>query len=141
VREFFDTSALVAAFWGDHPYHQASLRRFAQAARGNSACGAYSVAEVYSVLTRLPVRPAIPPEQAWLLVEQIENRLALVTLTVAEYIGAIRRAAGQGLAGGRIYDALLLSCARKVRAETIYTWNLAYFQRIAPDLSERMRTP
>jgi predicted nucleic acid-binding protein len=93
------------------------------------------------VLTRLPVRPTIPPEQAWLLVEQIEHRLTMVTLTMAEYIGAIRQAAGQGLAGGHIYDALLLSCARKVQPETIYTWNLADFQRIAPDLSERMRTP
>lgn len=141
MREFFDTSALVSAFWGDHPYHEASLRRFAQAARGSSACGAHSVAEVCSVLTRLPVRPTIPPEQAWLLVEQIEHRLTMVTLSVAEYIDTIRQAAGQGLAGGRIYDALLLSCARKVQPETIYTWNLADFQRIAPDLSERLRTP
>jgi predicted nucleic acid-binding protein len=141
VREFFDSSALVSAFWGDHPSHASSLQLFAQAARDRSACGAPSLAEVYSVLTRLPVRPAILPEHAWLLVEQIEQRLTIVTLDVGEYVDTVRRAASQGLGGGRIYDALLLSCARKIEAESIYTLNLPDFRRIAPDLAERMRTP
>ncbi len=29
----------------------------------------------------------------------------------------------------------------KVRAETLYTWNLRDFQRLGPDVSARVRTP
>ncbi|GAC1639669.1 MAG: hypothetical protein NVS9B14_20930 [Candidatus Acidiferrum sp.] len=53
----------------------------------------------------------------------------------------MRAAAERGIAGGRVYDALLLQCARKSKAEIIYTWNLKHFQAIAPDLTKRMRTP
>jgi predicted nucleic acid-binding protein len=46
-----------------------------------------------------------------------------------------------GFASGRIYDALLLRCAAKVKAQTIYTWNLKHFRAVAPELAGRMRTP
>jgi predicted nucleic acid-binding protein len=141
VTEFFDTSVLVSVFWGDHPNHEVALRRFVRATRTTSACSAHSAAEVYSVLTRLPVRPPIPPEQGLLFVAQMEERLTLVALNGAEYMEAVRRAANRGATGGRIYDALLLSCARKIQATTIYTLNIADFQRLAPDLAKRIRTP
>ncbi len=141
MKDFLDTSVLVSVFWGDHPKHEAALPLFVHATPANSACGAHSFAEVYSVLTRLPVRPPIPPEQALLFLAQMEERLTLVGLEPAEYVDAIRRAAGHGVTGGRIYDALLLRCARKVRAATIYTWNVADFQRLAPELATRIRHP
>jgi predicted nucleic acid-binding protein len=46
-----------------------------------------------------------------------------------------------GLAGGIVFDALLLACARKVDAERIYTWNVRHFRMVAPDLAERIVTP
>jgi hypothetical protein len=49
--------------------------------------------------------------------------------------------AGRGFTGGRVYDALLLSCAPKAKAQTIYTWNAKHFQAIAPELAGRIRTP
>jgi hypothetical protein len=52
-----------------------------------------------------------------------------------------QQAAARGFVSGRVYDALLLQCAAKVKAETIYTWHLKHFRAIRPDEAERMRTP
>lgn len=141
MTSFFDTSVMIAAFWGDHPHHEASLELFARATPRTGACGVHSLAEVYAVMTALPVRPVIAPEQAVLFVEQISDRLSVVTLDHAEYLTATREAADRGADGGRIYDALLLACARKCRAGRIYTWNQKHFSKIAPDLASRLITP
>ena len=65
----------------------------------------------------------------------------VVPLAAQDYVEAATSVAMQGLGGAMIYDALLLQCARKVNAEVIYTWNVRHFQRLAPDLAERIRTP
>src|SRR6266851_5341895 len=122
MKEFFDTSVLVAAFRRDHVHHVPSLKRFAAAEKRHSACGLHSLAEVFSVMTTLPVKPMIPPEQALLFVEEIRNRLTLVSLSAEEYFAAIQSAA---------------SC----KALAVYTWNLKHYQSLAPDLAPRIQTP
>jgi predicted nucleic acid-binding protein len=141
MKEFFDTSVLVAAFWGGHVHHVPSLKRFAAAEKRHSACGVHSLAEVYAVMTALPVRPMIPPEQALLFVEEVRNRLALVSLSAEEYFAAIQNAASRGFTGGRIYDSLLLACAAKCKAQAVYTGNLKHYQPLAPGLAPRIQTP
>jgi len=141
MKEFFDTSVLIAAFWGGHVHHQSSVTRLGAANRKHSACGTHSLAEVYAVMTALPVKPAIPPEQALLFVQEVRDRLALVALDGDEYFAAIQKSAERGFAGGRIYDALLLACAAKVRAQAIYTWNVKHFQALAPELAARIHSP
>src|SRR6266567_7317281 len=139
MKEFFDTSVLVAAFWGGHVHHPPSLKRFAAAEKRHSACGIHSLAEVYAVMTVLPVKPMIPPEQALLFVEEVRERLTLVSLSAEEYFVAIQNAASRGFAGGRIYDSLLLACAAKCQAQAVYTWNLKHYHSLAP--SRPPRTP
>jgi predicted nucleic acid-binding protein len=141
MKEFFDTSVLIAAFHGGHVQHLPSLKRFAAAEKRHSACGIHSLAEVYAVMTALPVKPMIPPEQAVLFVEEVRNRLTLVSLSAEEYFAAIQSTASQGFTGGRIYDTLLLACAAKCKAQYIYTWNLKHYQSLAPDLAPRIQTP
>ena len=92
-------------------------------------------------MTALPVKPAIPPEQAWLFVEEIRKRLTTVTLDADEYFDALRLSADRGFSSGRVYDALLLRCAAKVKPRAIYTFNVRHFQAIAPELADRIRTP
>ncbi|HYL83269.1 MAG TPA: PIN domain-containing protein [Candidatus Angelobacter sp.] len=141
MREFFDTSILVASFWAGHVHHVPSLKRFAAAEPRHSACGIHTLAEVYGVMTTLPVKPVIPPEQALLFIEEVRDRLTLVSLSAAEYYATIQKAAARSFTGGRIYDALLLSCAAKSKARAIYTWNLKHYQSLAPDLASRIQTP
>lgn len=132
---------MVAAFWGDHQGHDASLKLFAGSNPGIGACGAHSLAEVYAVMTALPVHPSLAPDQVILLIEQIPGRLRVIALDDGDYMDLIRELAGRSVSGGRTYDGLLLACARKSKAETIYTWNTRHFQRLAPDLADRIRTP
>lgn len=141
MKEFFDTSVLVAAFLGDHPHHKASANVFARADRKHSSCGAHTLAELYSTLTSLPLKPMIAPEQALLFLGDVRSRLSLMALDETEYFTAIERAAGRRISGGRIYDALLLQCAVKAKADVIYTWNLKHFQQLAPDLASAIKTP
>ncbi len=141
MKEFFDTSVLVAAFRREHVHHVPSLKRFAAAEKRHSACGLHSLAEVFSVMTTLPVKPMIPPEQALLFVEEVRDRLTLVSLSAEEYFAAVQNAASRGFTGGRIYDALLLACAAKCKAQAVYTWNLKHYQSLAPDLAPRIQTP
>jgi predicted nucleic acid-binding protein len=139
LRQFFDSSILIAAFWGGHVHHEPSIKLLASASRKDSACGIHTLAEVFAVMTALPLKPLIPPEQGLLFVGEIRQRLALVSLDPEEYFATIRNAAEQGITGGRVYDALLLRCAAKSKAKT--TWNLKHFQLFAPHLSDRIRTP
>jgi len=141
MKEFFDTSVLIASFWGGHVHHQASVARLGAASKKQSACGIHSLAEVYAVMTALPVKPLIPPEQALLFVEEVRNRLTLVSLTSEEYFATIQRTAARGFSSGRVYDALLLACAAKVGARTIYTWNLKHYHALAPETTAQIRTP
>ena len=92
-------------------------------------------------MSAMPVAPVIPPEQVMLFVNELRERLALISLDEAEYLTAIQGCVDRSFAGGRVYDALLLGCAGKSKAQTIYTWNLKHFQLIAPELASRIRTP
>ena len=141
MREFFDTSVLVAAFRRGHVHHEPSIKRLAEAETKLSACAIHTFAEVYATMTALPVKPSIPPEQVLLFIQEMRQRLSPISLEPEEYYDALQQASDRGLTSGRIYDALLLSCAAKSKAQTIYTWNLKHFHAIAPHLGPMIRTP
>lgn len=92
-------------------------------------------------MSALPVRPVIPPEQVLLFVNEIRERCTVITLDEADYLETIRKTAEAGAVSGRVYDALLLRCAVKAKAEKIYTWNVKHFQAMEPALAERILTP
>ena len=94
---------------------------------------------MYAVMTVLPVRPAIPPEQVLLFVEEIRKRLTVISLDEEEYFAAIGEAAQRGFTSGRVYNALLLRCASEAKAQTIFTRNLKHFRTIAPEVQNRVR--
>ena len=64
-----------------------------------------------------------------------------VTLTADEYMSVIERASAEGIAGGAIYDGLLLACAEKAKVQRIYTFNLVDFRRVAPHLAKLIVAP
>lgn len=141
AASFFDTSVLIAAHDAGRPGHAESLRLISSAARSNCACAAHSLAEFYSVISRLPGSWRLRPDLAVTLVEEVAARVTIVALTAQEYLATLQSAAQLRIAGGTIYDALLVACARKVNAERIYTWNERHFKLVAPDLAERIMAP
>ncbi len=141
MKAFFDTSALVPVFYGDHEHHEASTATFKCYSKQQAACGAHTLAEVYSSLTRMPGRDRISSDQAMLFLSHLRQRLTIVALTEIEYFQAIEDNAALGIVGGTIYDALLARCALKVKAETLYTWNLRHYKLLGPDIEKRLKTP
>ena len=138
---FLDTSVLIAASDAADPRYARSHALLAAATPATAACGAHTLAEAYAVLSRLPCGKRLRPELAGLVVEQMGARMTVVSLDAEEYAATLRTTARMGLAGGMVFDALLLACARKVDAERIYTWKLRHFLLVAPDLAGRIVTP
>jgi predicted nucleic acid-binding protein len=101
----------------------------------------HSLAEVYFALTRMPGDTRAHPRQAMEYVTSMAHHSTLIALEADDYVKAIELVSGRGMSGGMIYDALLLTCARKAKADRIYTWNLRHFRMIAPDLAERIVAP
>lgn len=141
MKGFLDTSVLVPVFYGEHVHHTASLDLFIQFDNSTGCCGAHSLAEVYSTLTRMPGKHRISTEQAMLFIGSIRERLSIISLTGDEYADALQSSPERGIVGGGIYDALLAHCAVKAQAETIYTWNTRHYVLCAPEVTQRMRTP
>jgi len=141
MKGFFDTSVLVPVFYGDHVHHQPSLARFIQFDRSTGCCGAHSLAEVYSTLTRMPGKHRISGEQAMLFIGSILERLSVVALTGDEYAEALAASASLGIVGGSIYDAMLAHCAIKAQAKAIYSWNNRHYAQCGPEVTRRVRTP
>jgi predicted nucleic acid-binding protein len=102
-------------------------------------CAAHAVPELYAVMTRLPVRPRITPEQGLLFVENVRDNFSVVTLSAAEQFEAAAEAARRGLGGAKVYDLLTLRCALKAGAERVYALDLKAFTRLAaPEFRERL---
>ncbi len=138
---FFDSSVFVSACQRNHEHHSPSLDAFASAGKATAACSVHSLAEVYAVTTRMPGNYNIAPEEAWLFLRQIGERCRLIALEPSEYLATLEATIHTRRPGGIIYDALLLACARKAKADKILTWNLKHFRSLAPDLADRIVTP
>lgn len=141
---FCDTSVLVAACLRSHPHYERARPLLEAIAGGRDAgvIAAHSLAEAYSALTSVPLVPRILPSQARdLVATNIDRHFKTIAITPEMYGRAIEVCAARALGGGKVYDALLLECARQSQADRIYTFNLKDFRKLAPDLSERIVAP
>ncbi len=132
MRIFFDTSVLVAAFIESHPMHKVSLKRLNNVRTGADAfiVGGHTLAELYAVLTRLPVRPAIGSALARRLIEENTQDAEVSVLSAKDYLRVLARMDEKGLRGGVVYDALLFHAACKGKADLLITLNEKDFRRI-----------
>ncbi len=141
MKAFLDTSVLVAVFQEGHLHHEPSFNLFTRVEKKTAFCAAHSLAEFYAVATGLPGRLRVRAEHALLFIENILERLAVVSLTGEEYTAALRSFSSMGIIGGTIYDALIANCALKTEADAIYTWNIRQWQQLGPAIAGRIRTP
>ena len=91
MKAFFDSSVLVPVFYGDHEHHGRSIAAFKKYGRAEACCGAHTLAEVYSALTRMPGRHRISAEQAILFIENVHERLTVVSLDAEEYWHGLKK--------------------------------------------------
>ncbi len=144
MRLYFDTSVLVSLAVAHHPHHDLAYAAFHQVTTGRHEgfVSAHGLAETFNTLTRLPITPMVHPTEAYRFVsETVVGHCAVVYLVEKDYLATIEAAAKAGLRGGVIYDALQLRCAQKAHCDRIYTFNLSDFQRLAPQLGNRIVRP
>jgi predicted nucleic acid-binding protein len=138
---FLDTSVLVAIAQADHVHHVRSRELWNRCGAEQTSASAHTLAEFYSAVTSMPPGIRVSGRDAMLALDTFLKRIVPIALTADEYVETLRSCASMRLAGGTIYDALHVACARKANAERIYTWNVRHFQRAAPDLAERIVAP
>jgi predicted nucleic acid-binding protein len=127
-----------------HPNHALALP-WLQRVKGQDDHGliaAHSIAELYAVLTTLPVRPPILPAVArQLIVHNVLDRLEVVALTGDDYVALVEHLSKLGIAGGTTYNAVIMRAAQRANADQIVTLNAGDFQRAFPELGERIISP
>jgi predicted nucleic acid-binding protein len=106
-RLAFDTSAAVPLLLRSHTAHEV-VRRAVR--KRTAVLTTHSLAETYSVLTRLPGDARVSPADAARL---LEARFAeVIAVPAAETTALPATLAPLGIAGGAVYDALVGLAAR-----------------------------
>ncbi len=125
-----DTSCIVAAVCAWHLEHgpaRAEIERRLDRAERMFVAGP-AVVEAYAVLTRLPPPHRLAPHDAAALLEaNFLQRGRMVTLDGGAYRDLVRRAPAEGIAGGRVYDAVIAACALKAKGVRLLTFNASDF--------------
>ncbi len=144
MKILLDTSVLVAAIVETHPAHKLTLP-WLQRVKTKEDIGvvaAHSIAELYAILTTLPIQPRISPKVAKQLIQQdVLSVCEIVVLSDEDYKAVITHLAETGISGGVTYDALILHAALKARVDKVVTLNEKDFRRIYPELSEKIMSP
>jgi predicted nucleic acid-binding protein len=116
MKVLTDTSVVISGVLSDHPQHAYAQPWLAQAKAGafEALVSGHSLAELYSVLTRLPRTPRITPAEALQLIQTNLAPHTVVTLSAKDYVRLIEDLAQVGIAGGAVYDAVIAKAAELV---------------------------
>jgi predicted nucleic acid-binding protein len=139
----FDTSVLIAAMLESHPAHTRAFPWLKQA-QDHTVSGivaAHSIAEIYAILTTLPVQPRIPASVARKLIRHNLDALDIISLSSLDYLAIIQHLSEHDIIGGVTYDALIVYAAMKADAGQILTLNEKDFRRIYPEIADRIIAP
>ena len=89
----------------------------------------HALAECFNALT---YRLGIPPAAARKLMQENFKKIRFECLDSADYLAAINEVVDNGQTGDKIYDALHLRAASKVKADKIHTSNKRDFTPFSP---------
>jgi predicted nucleic acid-binding protein len=143
VTVCFDTSVLVAGVLAAHPMHERAMC-WIEAVHQQELRGlmtAHAVAELWAVLTRLPLASPLSGTMAEQIIKRLCRTIRPIALTNAHYTAAIRRCAERRQRSGAVFDALHLVAAEGKRCEALVTFNPIDFQRLANTDSPRIVVP
>ncbi|NIM12666.1 MAG: PIN domain-containing protein [Candidatus Aminicenantes bacterium] len=144
MKILLDTSVLVAAMVEAHPAHERALP-WLQKIKAKTDVGfvaAHSIAELYAILSILPVQPRISSVSANQLIQQnVLDICSIVSLSVQDYARIIKHLSESNIVGGVTYDAVILYTAFKFEIDRIVTLNKNDFFRIYPDIADKIVLP
>jgi predicted nucleic acid-binding protein len=143
VNTLFDTSVIIAASLPQHPNHAPCFIQLqaAKTAQIQGCLSTHSLAELYSVLTRMPSQPRMSPQEVQRLIESYLQHLKTVPLEQTDYQIAIAQMTALNLPGGGIFDALIAQAALKSSAERLLTLNPKHFSRLGEPIAQIVYVP
>ena len=144
MKVLFDTSVLVAGLIESHPAHERAFSWLYRSKTGeiDFLVAGHSLAELYAVLTRLPLSPKVSPGVArYLIRENIKAVARIVTLSAEEYLELLTSMTELNLVGGIIYDAVIAAAAKKSDCDILLTLNKKDFLRVWPEKCDRILEP
>jgi predicted nucleic acid-binding protein len=134
-----DTSCLVALLLPRHEHHERVFQEMERRldAGETMVVAAHTLVETYAVLTRLPAPHRLPASDCRALIEAnfAADAVPLIALAANDYRRLIHDAPDRGIAGGRVYDAVIAACARSAQAATLLTLNDRHFVTLGGDLT------
>jgi predicted nucleic acid-binding protein len=130
-----DTSVIVAGLLSWHGRHEAARQNLeAVLAVDEVVLPVHVLLESYSVMTRLLAPHRLAPADAAELLEGTFRRPSrLAGIPANEMWGLVRALADRGVAGGAVYDAEILECARRAGATKVLALNPRHFERVATE--------
>ncbi|MDX1968611.1 MAG: PIN domain-containing protein [Planctomycetaceae bacterium] len=144
MKVLCDTSVLVPALWKWHADHAACVTWLlaAVARKIEFFVAAHSLAETYSVVTRLPTKQRVAPADAWRIIEvSILPHAQLIELPSTTYSAVLRDLASRGIGGGIVYDALIAAAAEIGQVDLLVTGNVSHFETVWPQGVGRIVSP
>ncbi len=128
----------------DHVHHAPAHAWLSRAIAGDLefVVSGHRVAEVYSVLTRLPRSPRISPSEAWRMVQDnILSCAQIVVLTGDDYVVLLAELSRHSLGGGLVYDAIIAQAAALAEVDLLVTLNTDHFQQVWPSGVSKITSP
>jgi predicted nucleic acid-binding protein len=126
---------MVAALCAWHKHHERAVREIDGRLEQGEALvvAAPALVETYAVLTRLPPPHRLSPADSWALLDENfgGNSRVTVALEANAYWRLLRSAPERSIAGGSLYDAVILACGLAAKVDAILTFNERQFRAIA----------
>jgi predicted nucleic acid-binding protein len=144
MKILLDTSTLVAGLVEDHPAHERALPWLQRIKNGSNTgvISAHTLAELYAILTSLPLRPRLTPRSVQRLIEDdVLACFEVIPLTESDYQTVISRLSDLGITGDAVYDALIAQAAVNASVDQVVTLNQRDFLRVHPELASKIISP
>jgi predicted nucleic acid-binding protein len=144
MKVLCDTSVLIPALWKWHNDHAVCLPWLKAAidTRIELVVAVHSLAETYSVSTRLPTKPRIAPEDAWQVIStDLLSHARLIGVPADVYHAVLADLASRKIGGGIVYDALIAAAAELAQVDLLLTCNVSHFEIVWPQGRGRIASP
>lgn len=132
---------LIATIQGWHQHHAAArteLRRRRDSGE-HLLLAAHSLVECYSVLTRFPPPQRLTPSVALNAIRtSFIEKGVVIGLPSEDYWSLLESAVDSGVAGGRIFDAVIAATAVAAKADVLLTFNVRDFRGLVDGIELRV---
>jgi len=124
-----DSSVLIAGLLSWHEFHDRAFQALGKLISARLLLIPFpALIESYSVMTRLPSPHRLHPEIAYQILHESFSETRVVGLSAGSAWSFLSEYVAAGIAGGRVYDAVIASAAIAAHASELLTFNPRDFE-------------